>query len=120
MKHVVLAFLLFLSVPAYADEWRTADTWREVTYLTLHVIDWAQTRNISRNPEEWSEQWNKVLGEHPSTARVDRYFAFTAIAHIGIVRALPKEWRAPFQYVTISVEVVSDVHNYTFGIGARF
>ena len=119
MKTVAL-LLLILSFPVRAtDPWTPADSWREGGYFTLHVLDWAQTRNIARNPDRWHEM-NVVLGEHPSVGRVDRYFALTALAHVGIAVALPRDWRTPFQYVTIGIEAGVVVHNWSIGLGVRF
>jgi hypothetical protein len=112
----LLLLLLFCST-AYADDWSRADTYREATYLTLHTIDWAQTREIARNPNYYEQ--NMYLGKHPSIREVDRYFAAMALAHIGVAYILPSEWRTPFQYVTIGVEVGAVVHNYSIGINIK-
>jgi len=73
---VFLVFLMMVSPSLAGDEWLFADTKREVLYLTLHTIDWAQTRTIARHPEMYRET-NVFLGEHPSTGRVDRYFVLS-------------------------------------------
>jgi len=121
LRIATLAALLALA-PAIArasDPWTTADSWREGAYLTLHAIDWAQTRNTARNPDRWCED-NVILGNHPSAGRVDRYFALTALAHVGLAATLPASWRVPFQYVTIGVEVGAVAKNFSLGLGMRF
>ena len=45
--------LLLLSSSVFADEWREADTYREVAYLTVHSLDWAQTHTIAANPDKY-------------------------------------------------------------------
>jgi hypothetical protein len=110
--------LLLLSSSAFADEWRTEDTYREVAYLTLHTIDWLQTREIAKNPDKWTEQ-NPIIGSpHPNIDRVDGYFALTALLHVGVAYALPAEWRKGFQYVTIARETYSVTRNY-LSVGIR-
>ena len=79
MKYLLL--LLFIS-PAYADEWTTNDTYREITYQGLAAIDWLQTRNIAKNPNYYEQ--NPILGEYPSVGKVNAYFAITGIVHYGV------------------------------------
>jgi len=89
----LLALTLFvLSLSANADEWSTADKQREFVYMALHLMDWAQTRNIARNSDKWREI-NPILGEHPSEDKVDAYFAVMALAHIAISDALRSKYR---------------------------
>ena len=117
--NTILAFLLFVSTSAFADEWTSTDTKREAVYLTLHTLDWAQTRNIARNPDKWYEQ-NAVLGKHPSVSQVDRYFITTGVLQFAIAYYLPAEYRKAFQYVTIGIEGGAVAHNFSIGISARF
>ena len=116
---VFLVFLMMVSPSLAGDEWLFADTKREVLYLTLHTIDWAQTRTIARHPEMYRET-NVFLGEHPSTGRVDRYFALTALGHVGISYVLPQQWRKWFQISTITMEVVVVADNKRIGIAVDF
>jgi len=117
MKTFIFA-LLIISSSAYSDEWSRSDTYRETAYLTLHTIDWMQTREISRNPNYYEQ--NNILGSHPTIQEVDRYFAVTAIAHLGISYIIPVEYRVPFQYISIGVEFGAVAHNYSIGVSARF
>ena len=118
MKIILDLFLLFTS-NSQADEWTAADTGREAVYLTLHSIDWAQTRNIARNPDKWYEQ-NSYLGKHPSVAQVDRYFIAAGAIQFAVAYYLPAEYRKAFQYVTIGVEGGAVVHNFSLGIEVKF
>lgn len=119
MFRLICGAVLLFSASAQADEWREGDTWREVVYLTVHSLDWMQTHAIAANPDKYFE-YNPILGEHPDSAEVNRYFALTALAHIGIARILPHGWREGFQYVTIGVESRSVVRNFSLGIGWTF
>ena len=113
-----LFLLLFISPISYGDPWTREDSYRETIYLTLHIVDYAQTREIARNPNYYEQ--NMYLGKHPTVSQVDNYFSAMALAHIGVAYLLPDEWRAPFQYVTIGVEVGAVAHNFSIGISARF
>ena len=118
MFKFILALLL-VSTSAQADSWSREDTYRETAYLTLHTLDWAQTRNIARNPNKWHEQ-NAILGTHPSVSQVDRYFIATAALQFAVAYYLPTEYRKAFQYVTIGIEGGVVAHNFSIGIGVRF
>lgn len=112
--------MLAMSNTAIAhDEWTTSDTKRQAVYLTLHTIDWAQTRYIAKNPDKWREL-NPLIGEHPSVGRVDGYFATGALLHTGIAYVLPEKWRKGFQYVTIGIEAGITARNYHLGIKTSF
>ena len=120
MKSLLSIFvgLLLISAPCFADDWSSADTKREVGYLTLHSIDWMQTRYISKNPSYQED--NNLIGEHPSLSRVNNYFIATALLHIGVAYLLPSELREPFQYITIAIELGAVAHNYQIGIKLDF
>ena len=113
-------FLIALLLPSFAcaDEWTSVDTNREIAYQSLAIVDWLQTRNIARDPGYWEQ--NVILGSHPSIARINQYFALTGIAHYFVSKALPEKYRAPFQYVSIGVEVGAVGHNFSIGVSAKF
>ena len=118
MFKFILALLL-VSSSAFADEWTREDTYREATYLTLHTIDYAQTRNIARNPDKWHEQ-NIILGKHPSVSQVDRYFIATGALQFAVAYYLPAEYRKAFQYISIGHDAGYVVHNFSIGVSAEF
>ena len=117
MKFILVAIFIFPSF-AHADEWTSADTYREVAYQSLAAVDWLQTRSIAKDPAQWCEQ-NTYLGKHPSVQSVNRYFALTGLAHVAISKMLPEKYRAPFQYVSIGVEVGAVAHNFSIGIECK-
>jgi hypothetical protein len=120
MKLLLALTFLFVAAPAIADAWTSTDTKREVTFQTLAAIDWLQTRNIARDPNKYWEQYTAVLGNHPSVGRVNNTFAVYMIGHYIVSRTLTEKYRAPFQYVTISIEVGDVYHNFSIGINAKF
>ena len=102
-----------------ADEWTTADTEREAAYLIVDAVDWAQTRDISRNPNKYYET-NAILGKHPSIGSVNSYFIGMMLVHIGIVTIIPSSYRSTFQFTSIAYEASYVVGNYRIGINAKF
>lgn len=111
-------FLLLVSSSAFADDWSRADSYREAAYLTLHTMDWAQTRNIARNPAYYEQ--NSILGKHPSVSQVNQYFAATAALQFAVAYYLPPEYRKAFQYITLGIEFGAVTHNISLGIKATF
>lgn len=118
MKLLFITLALF-SLSAHADEWREADTYRESAYLTLHVMDWLQTRHIANNPDKFHEK-NPILGTHPAVEQVDTYFAATGLLHYYVASILPAEYRKGFQYITIGMQAKSVSNNIALGIKFNF
>jgi hypothetical protein len=112
-KLSILCFIITIS-SAFADEWVPADKYREAAFMTLHTVDWLQTRTISKH--EYYYEQNIYLGKHPSTGKVDKYFAATAIAHYLIADRLSPEWRKAFQYVSIGISGGAVLNNVSLGI----
>ena len=105
--------LLLLATPAHA-EWRAQDTQRQAAYLTLHAIDWRQTRTIA--DEDYCDEVNPALGNCPDRSSVDQYFIATAMLHTMVSYALPPRYRASFQYLTIGVQAGAVSHNARVGV----
>lgn len=119
MKALIFIIAILTATAADADEWTNIDTALQLTYTAVHCMDWAQTRNIARNPETWHEK-NPILGSHPSIDKVDAYFAATLAAHTAISYLLPDPYRNIWQSVWITVEAGQVAQNYGIGIKARF
>jgi len=122
MKTITTLCVLFLvgcaSVPF--EGWTKADTTRQVAYTALHVMDWAQTTEISRSNGEYYEAGlaGIVIGEHPEESDVHVYFASTLLLQTAISAMLEPKYRSAWQYVWIGAEGVTVAHN--FSIGLRF
>lgn len=114
MRHITAVALLVLSGVAHS-EWTKQDSAWQLAYTALHVADWAQTRNIARNPDEFHET-NPILGRHPSVSEVDDYFLVTGVAHALVSAALPPKYRRKWQAAGIVVEAGAVAHNYSIGI----
>lgn len=89
------------------------------TYLTVHAIDWRQTRYIAKHPDEFSET-NPLLGENPSTSKVDNLMLSIALLHTGITKSLPSEHRMYWQMFTLGFKVGYVEKNIYLGIGMDF
>ena len=83
------------------------------------ACDWSQTRKSSEYRFVGRPERNPVLGRHPTTARVDAYFALTGIGLIALDRVLggSKVLRAGVMLVE-SKAVVDNLRNMSNGCGA--
>ena len=122
MRKIALIFVLFIfnsvAIAAEDNSWTRKDTAWQTAYAVLHIADWSQTRYIAENPE-YNER-NSILGNHPSTRKVDAYFAATLVAHTAISYILPTEYRRIWQVVTIAVEGNVVAHNVRIGVKFGF
>lgn len=98
------------------DKWSDADLLMEGAYLTLHTMDWLQTRYIATHPSQFYESINPVLGKHPSKDKVDLWFLATTIAQPLIVDALPSTLRKLWIAGGITIEYRMVNKNITAGI----
>jgi len=103
---------------AYADDWSTADTWRESAFQVLNLVDLGQTLNIVNRSDLYEQ--NPVLGKHPKKKKVYTYFIAGGFAHYGISRFLTPKNRQIWQYVTIGFGVGTVWRNYTIGVNIDF
>ena len=115
MKHILI-ILLFLPAIALADPWTTGEKVAEGAYLTLHLVDWSQTRYIATHPSRYYESFNSVLGPHPSVGRVNMFFLGTAIAQPIIASLLPSDWRRAWLAAGIGMEFALTTRNAAIGI----
>ncbi len=119
MRTAAAVLLLALAGPAHAGDWESADSILLGASIGLKVVDWGQTRNIAQRPREFRET-NRFLGEHPSTAEVDRYFALSIAGTAGLAYVLPQQYRRFF----LGVEIISSGHavfrNHQIGLRVSF
>jgi len=112
---VIAAGMLWIH-NAEADDWRDEDTAREIAYQALVVIDYAQTRYISKHCDRYREL-NQLLGRCPNSGDITKYFLLLGLSHYGASRWLSQEYRATWQ----NVSVVWHAHVITrnAGLGIR-
>ena len=82
------------------------------------IMDWGQTRYIA-NHEQYTEN-NAILGKHPSTQSIDKYFMTTIALTNGIAYYIPDKYQNNW-YITVgTLEGLTVIHNKSIGIGMRF
>ncbi len=85
----------------------------------MMALDWAQTRYAVRHPSRYSER-NPIMGEHPSTTKVDQYFALASLLMVGVTYVLPRPERRLFLGGVLVVETSAVVSNYRIGVKLDF
>ena len=126
MRILLFIALVLISTSTSADVWREGDTYRELSYQTLNIVDWGQTRYTAKHPERFKEDgagtggsaW--LIGQHPSTTDVDRLMVMSAILHPIISYYLPHGWREAFQYVSIGMKLDATIGNASVGVKFEF
>lgn len=122
--------MIFLTMPPAAVEQMqlepltATESVLEAAVLASLAIDWAQTRDIVRwqrstIPNDYHEK-NVVLGQFPTKAAVDRYFALAAITHHAILRLLPHRWRTRMLVATLAVQLWAVGNNHRIGLRVQF
>jgi hypothetical protein len=77
------------------------------------AADWCQTRSAAA--ERWSggraetgAMAMRTIGDTPSSARVDAYFAITTVAMVGLAQLVPAKYR-PAAYAAVTAVEVNTV-----------
>lgn len=123
MKRLTMIMAIFAALimpPASADDRLPAWASRSamITANLLIVTDWAQTRYIADHPDYY--EMNPLLGEHPSSGKVNKYFGRALLATNIIGYVLPKEWRGIWYLGVFSGQLSTVQHNYQIGIQMEF
>ena len=114
----ILVFLFVIAMPKHTEafgSWNQETTARELCFLYALSKDWQQTRDISKNPDKFSES-NPFLGPHPSTGKVDRYFATCAATHALVAYMLPPRYSKLWQVTWIGIQSNVTEHNTDNGL----
>ena len=114
--------------PHPTNQWTTMDTLLEVSWQIVHAMDWGQTLEIARHPQQWYER-NPVLGRHPSVGQVHAYMSAWAVLHPVVSVLLPTQAellgmtlhpRQLWQMVTLTVSTTAVVSNVHLGVHVKF
>lgn len=114
-----------LLIAAAAAAQAQAPAWTALDYslaggaAAMMALDWAQTRYAARHPSHYSEL-NPIMGERPSTAKVDQYFALASLLMAGVTYVLPRRERRLFLSGVLVVETSAVVSNYRIGVKVDF
>jgi hypothetical protein len=130
VRAATIAAIVALAMPVRADdrsEWKPVETWLEVSYAALHLVDWSQTlwfierpMDTRRPPPVWDGERNPVLGRHPRRSTVNIYMAGTLALHTAVSLALPRPYRSVWQCLTVGVEASVVGSNYAAGVKMSF
>lgn len=121
-------FILILSLWAstvfageyrFAKNWTRQDSYRQATLTALICIDWLQTHEIVKDPDNRTEA-NPFLGDHPSMAKANLFILGGIVLSWIVAGALPEGYRSGFQYVIIGAECSAIINNHNAGIRIRF
>jgi len=116
---IAISLLLIFPSCLVASDWRQQDTYRELAFASLVIIDWKQTLNISNSNGVYYES-NPFLGKNPSNRTVNLYMPIMTGSHVLISYLLPLKYRAAWQYITIGMEAGTVMYNYNIGLGFLF
>ena len=120
---ILFAMLAFSSAAIGAEEWfgelNHEEIIAETVFVGLAVLDWNQTLQIAKHPDEYSET-NFIIGEHPSEGRVNILMPAGIVLHALVTYALPRKYRSFWQYVWIGEEAACVYQNWRTGLTVRF
>ena len=101
------------------DEWTAEERTTFAVSSVLLVADWAQTRQIARNAQQFRET-NPVLGDHPGMGRVNTYFATALLLNYVIGNSLSNGWRRAWFVGVGGVEASVVQRNLSIGLKLNF
>ena len=87
--------------------------------LALLAADWAQTRYIAEHPAQFYET-NRFLGPHPSTTKVNKYFAANVAAALVFSYTVKEPYRSGGLWAQAAVEAYYVQRNYHIGVRFSF
>jgi hypothetical protein len=138
MKNFIGALLLFVIMAVFNNAMAAADQdgvpwyeegelwtgvwWKDSMWITMNVGfigDWAQTRYIADHPEDHTET-NTILGPHPTSGEVNRYFIGTIIEANAIYYFMPDSWKPVLSGLHIKQRYDAITHNKELGIKYQF
>lgn len=83
------------------------------------AADWGQTRYIAKHPDQYHEM-NPILGDHPSTGDVNRYFIGSLALNNAVYFVLPDDWKPYYAGGVAAVQFGFVAHNHSIGIKISF
>jgi len=122
MKAIILTVLLLIFTQARADigSWTPEQRAWYAAGVVFIVTDWATTRDLSRRYHEGYRELNPILGQQPSTRRVDQYFALSLLAHYLIADNLSSKNRTIYLKVVTVGQAAVTAHNLNIGLKIKF
>ena len=121
---LLVATLATTARPAAAEAWEPHQLALGAAAVGLHLADWGQTRHIAASNGRWVESMpitRDVIGENPTTARVDLYMLGTGALFLGAAHLMPDYRTAILAFWVVSrLSVVVSNHAIGLRIGGSF
>jgi len=110
-------------LPWYKEgELWTGVAWKDSMWIGMNtgfVLDWAQTRYIADHPDNHIET-NTILGPHPTSGDVNRYFISSIIEANAIYYFMPDSWKPFLSGLYIKQRYDAVTTNRELGIKFQF
>ena len=121
MKYLLLLlFFCSMSVHAHFYDWtKEQKNWYLASNVAI-IADWTTTRNMTRRYDEGFRERNFILGDRPSTQRLDLYFTGYLIGHYLLADYLQGERRLGYLKIVTFVELAAVGNNLSVGLRLRF
>ena len=122
MRRLLLLILLLAPLNCQADGEPWSDTskfWAASSAVAL-ANDWATTRDMTQRYGEGYWERNPILGQTPSTQRVDLHFLVCIPAIYLVADYLSDEDRVKWLKTVTLVEAVVSTNNLRIGLRWRF
>jgi hypothetical protein len=134
MKSLIISLIMLLLIPSVCfAEWTKEDTAYQLTFTSLVVVDWGQTRWMAKHDWKWDgntyHEINPFLSSKPSVREVDVMVPLGIIAHAVVSYLLPSKYkvlgykvnpRRMWQVGGIALESGMVVNNASLGVGFEF
>lgn len=114
----IVVLVLLLMCEAKAEPWTKEQMQLGAIAAGLYVVDYGQTRNIAKNPQQFREL-NPLLGSHPTLGQVNRHFLIGTAVVFSAAHFLP-QYRSTILKTFIVIETVNTVRNYHVGLRMEF
>ena len=125
---ITILSIAILSGCTMSKNWTKQERNLEYAWVAMHLVDWATTRDVAANQDKF-EEYNPVLGKHPTMGEVDTYMGASIIAHTLITNMMPRKYvfgnrilypRKYWQHITIGVKGGTIANNLSVGCRVRF
>jgi hypothetical protein len=116
--------LVTLLLPQYcwaeSEPWSDSSRFWAATSALALANDWMTTRDLTQRYQEGYYELNPILGQNPSTQRVDLHFLICIPAIYLYADYLPDEDRVKWLKIVTAVEAVVSGNNLRLGLRWRF
>jgi len=116
----ILLSLLFLHLPANAEEWDSTKKTMFVASNVAIIADWATTTNLTGRYDEGYYETNKILGKTPNKEAVHMYMIVRLVTNYYAAEHLPKGWDLAYLGWTTHVHGSAAANNHNIGLRYKF